>query len=106
MPEPIGNLQGRTAPPNVVVDPTRIEWAGYGFVAFFAVPFFVFNILPVLFGGYVAFTEWGIIGVPRWVGLKNFQHVLADDGVWNAFRNVLAYGLIIEIGRASCRERV
>jgi len=102
MPEPIAIPQGRTAPPKVVVDPIRIEWAGYGFVAFFAVPFFVFNILPVLFGGYVAFTEWGIIGVPRWVGLKNFQDVLADDGVWNAFRNVLAYGLIIVPGVTIC----
>ena len=40
------------------------DWIGYAFVGFFALPFFLFNILPVLFGAYVAFTKWSIIGMP------------------------------------------
>jgi multiple sugar transport system permease protein len=76
----------------------RIDWAGYIFVAFFTVPFFLFNILPVLFGGYVAFTEWSIIGAPKWIGLTNFTEALSDEWVVNAFKNVFLYGLIIVPG--------
>ena len=76
----------------------QIDWAGYVFVAFFTVPFFLFNILPVLFGGYIAFTEWSIVGAPRWVGLQNFKTALSDPWVLNAFTNAFLYGLIIVPG--------
>ena len=72
-----------------------IDWIGYLFVGLFALPFFLFNILPVLFGGYVAFTRWGIVGKPKWVGLDNFAHAFADHWVWVAFENVLLYGVIV-----------
>jgi multiple sugar transport system permease protein len=74
------------------------EWQGYLFVAFFAVPFLVFNICPILFGAVVGFTEWGIIGTPEWVGLDNFRAAFADEWVRVAFRNVLLYALIIVPG--------
>lgn len=76
----------------------QIDWAGYVFVAFFTVPFFLFNILPVLFGGYIAFTEWSIVGAPRWVGMQNFKMALTDPWVLNAFINAFFYGLIIVPG--------
>ncbi len=75
-----------------------IEWQGYAFVAFFAVPFLIFNICPILFGAVVGFTEWGIIGRPEWVGLENFREAFADEWVAVAFRNVLLYGLVIVPG--------
>ena len=34
------------------------------FVAFFTMPFLLFNVMPILFGVYVSFTEWSIIGEP------------------------------------------
>src|SRR5215469_14441228 len=72
-----------------------VDWIAYVFVGLFALPFFLFNILPVLFGGYVAFTRWGIVGKPKWIGFENFTHAYADHWVWVAFRNVLLYGAII-----------
>lgn len=80
----------------------RTDWIAYVFVAFFTVPFFLFNILPVLFGGYVAFTEWSIIGSPEWVGLENFREAFSDEWVVNAFKNILFYGLIIVPGVSVC----
>lgn len=77
-----------------------IDWTGYVFVGFFALPFFLFNILPVLFGAYVAFTKWSIIGKPRWIGLDNFKAAFADQWVAVAFQNVLLYGAIIVPGVA------
>jgi multiple sugar transport system permease protein len=38
-------------------DDREIDWVGYLFIAFFALPFLIFNIMPVFFGAYVAFTE-------------------------------------------------
>ncbi len=74
------------------------DWIGYAFVGFFALPFFLFNILPVLFGAYVAFTKWSIIGKPRWLGLDNFTHAFSDHWVTVAFQNVLFYGAVIVPG--------
>jgi multiple sugar transport system permease protein len=72
-----------------------VDKAGYLMVAFFGLPFFLFNILPVLFGIYVAFTRWSIVGAPKWIGLDNFSHAMADQWVGVAFKNVFLYGLII-----------
>jgi multiple sugar transport system permease protein len=73
----------------------EIDGAGYLLVAFFALPFFLFNILPVLFGVYVAFTRWSIVGAPKWEGTKNFVKAFHDQWVRVAFENVLFYGAII-----------
>src|SRR5262245_29761105 len=73
----------------------EIDGAGYLLVAFFALPFFVFNILPVLFGVYVAFTRWSIVGAPKWEGTKNFIKAFHDQWVRVAFENIFFYGLPI-----------
>jgi multiple sugar transport system permease protein len=77
---------------------SRIDWIGYVFIGFFTVPFLVFNVAPVLFGIYVGFTEWGIIGEPTWIGLENYRTAFADEWFWVAFRNVGLYALIIVPG--------
>ncbi len=76
----------------------RIDWIGYVFIGFFTVPFLIFNVGPVLFGIYVGFTEWGIIGEPTWIGLENYRTAFADEWFWVAFRNVGLYALIIVPG--------
>jgi multiple sugar transport system permease protein len=73
----------------------RVDKIGYLFVAFFTVPFFLFNILPVFFGIYVAFTRWSIVGSAHWIGFDNFTSALRDKWVWTAFENVMLYGLLI-----------
>lgn len=73
----------------------EVDRAGYVLVAFFAIPFFLFNIMPVLFGFYVAFTRWSIIGSPKWEGLNNFTRAFKDQWVAVAFKNILLYGAII-----------
>jgi len=72
-----------------------IDWVGYVFVAFFTVPFLLFNIAPIFFGAYVGFTKWGIFGRPKWVGLQNFTDAFKDEFVAIAFKNTVLYGLII-----------
>ena len=75
-----------------------IEWAGYVFVAFFGVSFLLFNVGPIVFGLFISFTEWNIIGAPHLVGLENYVDAFADPWVLKAFTNVLFYGIIIVPG--------
>ena len=87
----------RSAPPTGASS-RRHDPVAYLFVAFFTVPFFVFNVLPVFFGAYVSLTRWSIIGTPRFIGLENFSRAFGDPWVWLAFKNVLLYGLVIVPG--------
>src|SRR5215470_1161220 len=79
-------------------DAEPVDWVGYLFVAFFTLPFLLFNIAPIFFGAYVAFTKWGIFGSPTWIGLQNFRDAFHDEFVGIAFQNTLLYGLIIVPG--------
>lgn len=72
-----------------------IDWSGYAFIAPFFVPFFIFTVGAILFGIYVSFTDWRIVGQPQWIGLKNFNDAFADPLVTKAFLNTLRYGLVI-----------
>ncbi|PWH15164.1 MAG: sugar ABC transporter permease [Anaerolineae bacterium] len=76
----------------------RIDWAGYVFVLPFFVPFLTFTVVAILFGAYIAFTNWSIMGSPEWVGLENFTEAFKDPWVRKAFVNILRYGLIIVPG--------
>jgi len=87
--------QDRTAPARPRAEAEPVDWIGYVFVAFFTVPFLLFNIAPIFFGAYVGFTKWGIFGKPKWVGLQNFTDAFKDEFVGIAFKNTILYGLII-----------
>lgn len=73
----------------------RINWSAYTFILPFFIPFFLFTVGAILFGAYVAFTDWRIVGEPQWVGLKNFNDAFADPMVGKAFFNTFRYGLVI-----------
>jgi len=77
---------------------SRIDWVGYVFIAFFAVPFLLFNVMPIVFGIYVSFTEWSIIGEPTFIGFQNYREALQDEWLRRAFINVFLYAVIIVPG--------
>ena len=85
----------RTARAHLRREAEPVDWVGYLFVAFFTLPFLLFNIAPIFFGAYVAFTKWGIFGKPRWIGLQNFRDAFKDEFVAIAFKNTILYGVII-----------
>jgi multiple sugar transport system permease protein len=78
----------------------RIDWSGYIFIIPFMLPFLVFTVGAILFGTYIGFTEWGIVGSPEWVGLKNFEEAFSDPRLGTVFYNTVRYGLIIVPGVA------
>jgi multiple sugar transport system permease protein len=73
----------------------RIDWSAYLFVLPFFLPFVVVTLGAALFGMYVSFTDWGIIGAPHWVGLKNYYRAVADPWVWKTWSNTLRYGGLV-----------
>lgn len=71
------------------------DWIAYAFLAFFTIPFLLFNIVPILFTAYLSFMRWDIFGQPRFIGLKNYANAFADEYMAIAFQNLLVYGAVI-----------
>lgn len=63
----------------------------------FLVLLLIFHTWPVLFGTYLAFTEYNIISAPKWVGLDNFRELFADEQFWSGLKNSLKYILVVPV---------
>jgi multiple sugar transport system permease protein len=69
----------------------RKREAMYGYIAILPwfMGFLVFTAGPMVFSGYLVFTEWELITPPRWVGLANIRLLLEDQmfrtTMWNTF---------------------
>ncbi|MDD7385231.1 MAG: sugar ABC transporter permease [Actinomycetaceae bacterium] len=63
--------------------------AGIGFVFFF--------LSPTLQGIYYSFTQYNILGKPRFIGTANFVKLLHDPLFWNAMKITLWY-VVLNIG--------
>lgn len=68
---------------------------GYGFTLPFMIPFILFNLVPLIFGVVVAFTNWSIVGAPQFVGLKNFKTALTDPLVLQSFVTTFKYVAVV-----------
>jgi multiple sugar transport system permease protein len=68
---------------------------GYAFMLPFMLPFILFNLAPLVFGVIVAFTNWSIIGAPKFVGLANFKQAFADPLVLQSFVNTFKYVAVV-----------
>ncbi len=63
----------------------------YLFLAPYLVVFVIFLLLPGIAGFFISFTNWRILGDPKWIGLANFQSMFNDPMFWQAFRNTLTF---------------
>lgn len=72
----------------------RIDWSAYLFILPFFIPFTVTVLGAIVFGVFVSFTDWKIIGTPQWVGLSNYTQALHDHWVVDAWSNTLHYALL------------
>lgn len=73
----------------------RIDWSAYVFILPFGIAFFLFSVLAIFFALYISFTEWGIYGDPKWVGLANFTQMTRDSWVPKVWGNTLRYALMV-----------
>ena len=55
----------------------------------------LFTFWPVLWGSYLAFTEYNFLTPPKWVGLENFEDLFDDPVFFISLKNSLLYLLIV-----------
>ena len=73
-------------------------WA-YLFIALPVFYFLIVRIAPMLYAFNISIREWDILSPTKpFVGLKNFQILLADSMFWKALQNTFLYTLIIVPG--------
>lgn len=59
--------------------------------------FVIFGILPLVYGTYVSFTRWDLVGQPEWVGLANYKEILFNQDstfhkqFFNGVKNTLIF---------------
>lgn len=97
--------------PRVPVRPRRRLWKNLGlgllFIAPWLIGFLVLTLYPFFSSLYYSFTAYNILSPPRWVGLENYQHLLADPKFVVSIKNTLFYtviavplGVVLAIGLA------
>ena len=68
----------------------RALWA-WAFLALPILFFVVVRFWPALHAFTLAFSNWNILGTPRFVGLENFARLWTDPVFWKAFGNTFRY---------------
>ncbi|MCY3833340.1 MAG: sugar ABC transporter permease, partial [Chloroflexi bacterium] len=69
----------------------------YAFMAPYLALFIVFLLLPAFVGVYAGFTKWGIIGQPKWVGLKNYTKLINSELFIESLQNTLYFVVLAAI---------
>lgn len=73
------------------------DLVAYAFLAPYLILFVVFLLLPALVGTYASFTKWGIIGQPKWIGLKNYTKLFSDELFISSLENTLYFVILTAI---------
>ncbi|MEQ7007084.1 sugar ABC transporter permease [Actinopolymorpha sp. B17G11] len=71
----------------------REALAGYLFLAPNAAGFLVFSLIPIGMAFVLTFTEWGLVGPQRFVGIDNYTAALQDPLFWKAVRNTVYFSV-------------
>jgi ABC-type sugar transport system permease subunit len=69
--------------------------APYLFLAPYLIVFLPFFLLPSLFSAAVSLTNWKIVGIPAYVGLRNYARLLGDPLFVTSLKNTLYYTAVI-----------
>jgi len=69
-------------------------WTAIPFLAPALLGLAVFILIPGLRGVYLSFTEYNIFRDPEFIGLENYERMLADPVFWNALWVTLQYVVI------------
>ncbi|MBA2596610.1 MAG: sugar ABC transporter permease, partial [Chloroflexia bacterium] len=69
--------------------------AGLLFILPWLIALLVFTAYPVLATFYLSFTDYNILQPPSWIGLENYQTIVAEDpAFWKAARNSAVYAFV------------
>ena len=68
--------------------------AAWLFIAPWVVGFLVFTLWPLLYTGYLSFTDYDVINDPQMVGTANYQELMSDPKVRLALTNTFVFALM------------
>lgn len=69
--------------------------AGYLFIMPFIIGFLAFSAIPILISLYLSFTEYDVLGSPKFIGLQNYIRMFtADPKVWKTFGVTFFYAAV------------
>lgn len=71
----------------------KVVWAW----SFLAVPIVFYcwiRLYPTLTAFWMSFTDWDLLRAPNFIGIENYQKLLADPAFWKVFRNTFTYLII------------
>ncbi len=54
----------------------------------------IFSYIPIVLNVYLSFTNYKGLGIPKWIGLKNYQRIFTDTRYIAVFKNCLWYMLV------------
>jgi cellobiose transport system permease protein len=67
----------------------------YLFISPFFIIFGIFHGYPLVWSVWLSFQRWQGIGEPRWFGWGNYERLLSNDRIWNAFGNTIIFLIIL-----------
>jgi len=71
------------------------HYEGLFYIAPWLVGFLLLQLYPFMASLYYSFTDFAMVGTPKWVGLANFVTIFTRDrDVWNSLKVTLIYVLI------------
>ena len=70
--------------------------AGWFLLPYFLV-YFVFFFLPAISILPMSFTEWSIIGTPKFIGLENYESIFSDRYFVKTLSNTFVYTILVTV---------
>ena len=74
------------------------QWNGLLFVLPALLLVTIFFIVPLGMAAWMSLHKWPLMGVPRWVGLDNYERLLTDKSFWSSLWFTIEYTVVITIG--------
>ena len=71
----------------------QVVWA-WGFLALPVMFYSIIRFYPTFGAVVLSFQDWNLLGDKTWVGLENYQKLVADPAFWKVFSNTFIYLLI------------
>ena len=75
----------------------RNDLTAYSFLSPYIILFTIFLLLPAISGILISFFKWGIMGSPKFRGLKNYYKVLNDDLFIESLINTFYFTLMTAV---------
>lgn len=73
----------------------RESVAGYVFILPFIIGFLAFSAIPIIISFGLSFTEYDVLGTPKFIGIDNYVRMFTDDvKVWKTFGVTFFYAVV------------